>query len=112
MLAVLIEGTTDPEVLGRPPKGRLRAKIPVLREALEGRFDQLHAVWVGRSSLTSISSTSRSPPSRRRSRSRSPLSPQRVELLRSIPGVQRRSAEVIVAEIGTDMSRSPRPSTW
>jgi transposase len=30
-----------------------------------------------------------------------------VELLRSIPGVERRAAEVIVAEIGTDMSVFP-----
>lgn len=30
-----------------------------------------------------------------------------VELLRSIPGVQRRTAEVIVAEIGADMSIFP-----
>ena len=28
-------------------KGRLRAKLPALKEALEGRFDQLHALWIG-----------------------------------------------------------------
>ncbi len=28
-------------------KGRLRAKLPALQEALEGRFDDLHALWIG-----------------------------------------------------------------
>jgi transposase len=47
MLDALIQGTTDPEVLAELAKGRLRAKIPALREALAGRFDHLHAVWIG-----------------------------------------------------------------
>jgi hypothetical protein len=36
----LVAGTTDPEVLAEPAKGKLRAKIPALREALVGRFDR------------------------------------------------------------------------
>jgi transposase len=47
MLAALCEGTTDPEVLAELAKGRLRQKLPALREALVGRFDRHHAVWVG-----------------------------------------------------------------
>src|SRR6202049_4648624 len=47
MLDALVAGTTDPEVLADLARGRLRAKIPALREALEGRFDELHAVWIG-----------------------------------------------------------------
>ncbi len=47
MLDALVSGTTDPEVLADLAKGRLRTKIPALKEALEGRFDQLHAVWIG-----------------------------------------------------------------
>src|SRR2546427_13089598 len=43
MLDALCRGTTDPEVLADLAKGRLRAKLPALREALEGRFDPLHA---------------------------------------------------------------------
>ena len=39
MLDALVAGTTDPEVLADLAKGRLRAKIPALQEALEGRFD-------------------------------------------------------------------------
>src|ERR1700681_283375 len=47
MLAAWIEGTTDPALLAELAKGRLRAKLPALREALEGRFDSQHAVWIG-----------------------------------------------------------------
>ena len=43
MLDALVHGTTDPEVLAELAKGRLRAKLPALKEALEGRFDHLHA---------------------------------------------------------------------
>jgi transposase len=32
---------------------------------------------------------------------------EQVELLDTIPGVDRRTAEVLIAEIGTDMSRFP-----
>jgi hypothetical protein len=47
MLDALVQATTDREILAELAKGRLRAKIPALKEALEGRFDDLHAVWIG-----------------------------------------------------------------
>src|SRR5438067_8117897 len=47
MLDALVAGTTDPEVLADLARGRLRSKLPALKEALEGRFDHLHAVWIG-----------------------------------------------------------------
>src|SRR5207302_3116239 len=47
MLAALCEGTTDPKVLAELAKGRLRQKIPALREALEGRFEAHHALIIG-----------------------------------------------------------------
>jgi transposase len=107
MLDALVAGTTDPEVLADLAKGRLRAKLPALREALEGRFDQLHAVWIGAilahldfldeqiASLTETIGEQIAP------------FEKAVELLCTIPGVQRRTAEVIVAEIGVDMSIFP-----
>jgi transposase len=48
MLGALISGTTDPEVLADLAKGKLRAKLPALREALHGRFATEHAIIVGR----------------------------------------------------------------
>ena len=47
MLDALVAGTTDPEILAELAKGRLRQKIPTLREALEGRFTELHALLIG-----------------------------------------------------------------
>jgi hypothetical protein len=41
-----VAGTTDPEVPTDFAEGRLRSKLPALREAL-GRFDHMHAVWIG-----------------------------------------------------------------
>src|ERR671914_126722 len=40
-------GTTDPVVLADLARGQLRKKIPALRQALEGRFDE-HVLVVGR----------------------------------------------------------------
>ena len=48
MLQALIEGTTDPNVLADLALGKLRLKLPALREALQGRFDTQHAIIVGR----------------------------------------------------------------
>ena len=107
MLDALVAGTTDPDVLADLAKGKLRAKIPALREALEGRFDHLHAVWIGAilnhldfldeqiSSLTEAIGEQIAP------------FEKAVELLCTIPGVQRRTAEVIVSEIGVEMSVFP-----
>ncbi|MGB0092178.1 MAG: transposase [Solirubrobacteraceae bacterium] len=39
MLDALVAGTTDPIVLADLARGKLRTKIPALREALEGQFD-------------------------------------------------------------------------
>ena len=47
MLDALISGTHDPEVLAELAKGSLRKKIPALREALQGRFTDHHALLVG-----------------------------------------------------------------
>jgi transposase len=43
MLAALVAGVRDPELLAELAKGRLRAKIPLLQEALVGRFGPHHA---------------------------------------------------------------------
>ena len=104
MLAALIEGTTDPQLLAELAKGRLRAKLPALREALEGRFDGLHAVWIG-AILAHVDFLDEQI-DRLSDAIEEQLAPfaAAVELLCSIPGVQRRSAEVIIAEIGVEMS--------
>src|ERR1700686_5410124 len=42
MLDALVAGTTDPDILADLARGKLRKKIPALREALVGRFEPLH----------------------------------------------------------------------
>jgi hypothetical protein len=44
MLDGLVAGITDPDVLAELAKGKLRPKIPALKQALVGRFDRQHAV--------------------------------------------------------------------
>src|SRR6266545_4345752 len=46
MLQALVAGTTDPEVLAELARGRLRAKLPALREALAGRVARHHRLLV------------------------------------------------------------------
>jgi transposase len=46
MLEALVAGERDPEVLAELAKGRLRAKLPQLRQALRGRFRAHHALLI------------------------------------------------------------------
>src|SRR6516164_7546815 len=46
MLEALIGGTRDPEVLAELARGRLRAKLPALKQALVGNFKPHHALIV------------------------------------------------------------------
>src|SRR5918995_2850967 len=46
MLEELCEGNNDPEALAELAKGKLRRKLPALRQALEGRFSGHHALLV------------------------------------------------------------------
>jgi transposase len=48
MLDALVSGTTNPEVVADLALGRLRTKIPQLREALEGRLQAEHKLVIGR----------------------------------------------------------------
>ena len=41
-----MSGTSDPEVLAELAEGKLRAKLPALKQALDGRFRAHHALIV------------------------------------------------------------------
>jgi transposase len=104
MLDALVQGTTDANVLAELARGQLRKKIPALREALVGRFQDEHALIVGQILAhidfldEAIDRLSAEIEEQIR-----PFAQQR-DLLMSIPGVKQRAAEVIIAEIGVDMS--------
>src|SRR6266480_4676121 len=107
MLRELCEGNNDPAALADLAKGKLRAKLPLLRQALEGRFRGHHALLVSHLLAhieyldQTIGSLSLGVEERMR-----PFERQR-ELLCTIPGVAERTAEVIIAELGPDMDRFP-----
>jgi transposase len=107
MLEALIAGERDPEVLAEMALTRMRPKIGVLREALVGRFDEHHALLL-RMHLDHIDElvAMEARLDGEVDRLMAPFDEAATRLL-SIPGVGRRIAEVIVAEIGIDMSRFP-----
>jgi len=107
MLDALCQGTTDPEILAELAKGKLRAKIPALKEALEGRFDSHHALLIG--AILAHLDFLDEQIERLSDAIEEQLRPFQaaVELLRSVTGIETRSAQNILAEIGTDMSLFP-----
>ena len=115
MLDAMVSGLSDPDALSDLAKGRLRSKIPALREALEGRFTSHHALMVGEIlSKLDYMEEAIGRLSDEIDRVIAPFAPQ-VELLSTIPGVDKRTAETLIAEIGADMSRfgsSARLASW
>src|SRR3989441_491666 len=107
MLDALVEGTTDPDVLADLARGKLRKKLPALRQALTGRFRAHHAFLLGQilAHLDYLEEAIAAVSAHIEEQLR-PFTPQ-VERLMTIPGVQRRTAETILAEIGTDMAVFP-----
>jgi transposase len=107
MLAALIAGVTDPDALAELAKGRMRAKLPALRKALTARFREHHAFLLERM-LATVDNLDADIAAldERIDAAIGPFAGQ-VELLVTIPGVGRRTAEVILAEIGADMTRFP-----
>ena len=109
MMQALIGGQANPEVLAELAKGKLRAKLPALRKALTARFRGHHAFLLERM-LAHVDDLEADivALSERIGAAIDPFAAE-VERLCSIPGVGRRSAEVILAEIGPDMGRFPTP---
>jgi transposase len=139
MIEALIAGERDPRALADLARGKLNAKRAALLEALTGRFDDHHAD-LARLLLDQIDActdkvdrlTTRieqlvaqlpepSPPTDRQPRP-SPASDVRVcqdphgerlttvERLDEIPGIAPRAAQIIIAEIGLDMTQFPTPA--
>src|SRR5712692_4650269 len=108
MLEALIAGTHDPEVLAELACGRLRAKLPALREALAGSFRSEHHGLLAAQILAHVDYLDETITtlSERIEQLLAPFSRQR-ELLETIPGIGRTAAQVLIAELGVDMSVFP-----
>jgi transposase len=107
MLDALVHGTVDPAVLADLARGQLRKKLPALRQALTGRFRDHHAFLLGQilGHLDYLEEAVAAVSAHIEEQLR-PFAAQ-VERLMTIPGVQRRTAETILAEIGPDMTQFP-----
>jgi len=107
MLTALLDGERDPDVMADLAKGRLRNKLPELRQALASRIQPHHMVLVGQL-LAHIDYLEQAVTQMENEIERS-LAPflQALELLQTIPAIKSVAASAILAEIGTDMSRFP-----
>lgn len=107
MLGALIAGERDPHVLAELARGRLRTKLPELREALHGRFSAHHALLI-RLALEHVAQLDRSIGELDTEVERviGPFARAR-DHLDTITGVGVRAAECIIAEIGVDMTVFP-----
>jgi len=108
MLDALVAGTHDPELLAELACGRLRRKLPALQEALSGRFRSEHHGLLVAQILAHIDYLDETIAtlSERIEQLIAPFS-RECELLQTIPGVGPTGAEVLIAEIGVDMSVFP-----
>jgi transposase len=107
MLEAILQGKASPEEMAELARGRLREKRGQLIKALEGRVEA-HQRFVLAELLCQIDSLEETI-ARFDAQIEIYCHPfeEVVRLLDTIPGVSRQTAEVIAAEIGTDMSRFP-----
>jgi transposase len=107
MIEALISGERDPEVLAEMARTSMRPKIPELKKAMVGRFDEHHGL-LARMFLDHIDQLRaiEARLDKEVDRLMVPFAGQ-AERLTTIPGIAKRTAEIIVAEIGVDMGRFP-----
>ena len=108
MIRALIDGKMSPEQMAELSRQRLRLKIPQLTLALTGKVNEHHRFML-RLLLDEIEHYEQQITrlDERIEAVMSPLEKTALELLDEIPGIDRRSAQNVLAEIGTDMSRFP-----
>jgi transposase len=107
MVQGLIEGETDVQALAELARGRLRSKRDALKQALAGRMRPHHAFLL----TEHLSHVEYLDESIERFtaelQDRLHEAEADITLLDTIPGISRRAAEIILAEIGHDMGRFP-----
>jgi transposase len=110
ILDALCAGERDPDRLAEMAKQKLRAKIGDLRQAVPGRFNNHHARMV-KELLAHIDylQASVSRLDEQIDVMMIPFVPAR-DRLDTIPGIAKRTAEIIIAEIGIDMTRFATPA--
>jgi transposase len=107
ILTALVAGETDPERLADLTTGRLKAARVDLIDALHGRVTEHHRFMI-QLHLTQVDAL-REAVTTIETRVGDTLGPFRaaVSLLTTMPGLSETTARVLIAEIGTDMTRFP-----
>jgi len=108
IIEALIAGQRDPHALADLAKGKLRPKIPQLTAALHGHFGAHHAIVAAciLGHLDFLDAAIAKLDEQVAARVAQGYQPA-ARLLADVPGLERRSIEVIIAETGADMSRFP-----
>jgi transposase len=106
MVEALIDGERRPAVLADLARGSMRAKIPDLTRALEGRFDDHHALMC-RLHLAHLDQLDEmiTRLDEQIEQMMQPFCAQR-ELIASVPGIAGHGAAAVISEIGVD------PAAW
>jgi transposase len=110
MMAALIAGERDPKVLAQLARRRMRAKLGLLEEAFVGHFTDHHAFLLA-TMLGRVDQLS-SDIAELEAKIEEEIAPFQAaaDRLDEITGVGHTAAQVIIAEIGTDMGRFPTPA--
>jgi transposase len=116
MLRALIAGEEDPHKLAELARRKLRAKIPALRLALRGRVTAHHRFLLGLllDELTHLEGLIARLTARITEVLPAPFA-EAIQRLATIPGIDERAAENILAETGIDMDVFPTAghlSSW
>lgn len=115
MLQALLNGEQDVAALAQLARGRMRSKRDLLKQALSGRLNSHHAFLIAEH-LSHIDYLDESIAHfTGEINERLNADQQEIALLDTIPGVSSRTAEILLSEIGTDMSRFPSAkhlSSW
>jgi transposase len=108
MIRALIEGKLSAAQMAELARYRLRSKIPQLREALTGRVSEHHRFML-KLLLEQVEHLEQQIKGldERIEAVMSPLEKSAMATLDEIPGLDRRAAQNVLAEIGTDMKRFP-----
>lgn len=108
MLRALVAGQDDPQALAELARGKLRAKIPALQLALHGRVTEHHRFLLGLflDELGHLEGLIGRLTARITEVLPAPFA-EAVQRLATIPGIDVRAAENILAEIGVDMDVFP-----
>src|SRR5438309_1515740 len=107
MLEAIIAGEEDAEKLANKARRRMRQKIPQLQTALQGRVTAHHRfqLRILLDHVTHLEALI----GRLGGRIEDIMVPfaEAAERLTTIPGVEQRTAEILIAEVGTDMNQFP-----